>query len=124
MPVTGIKIIDFDILQSISDITIDYLAKSQFICYMAKEDKYRIAKSLILSGNIKTVRDLLGIVDKTPLSKDVGTTAIRFNGLIDNPENFTFHDCIAIAEVLQVDPKLIVDMVYREMLSKKKRRNK
>jgi hypothetical protein len=91
---------------------------------MAKEDKYRIAKSLILNGSIKTVRDLLGIIDNTPLSKDVKTTPIRFNGLIDNPESFTFRDCIAIAETLQVDAKLIIDIVYREILSRKKKRTK
>jgi hypothetical protein len=82
-------IADFDILQLISYITIQFSANPVFICYMAKTDKYLLAKSLIEAGSIKTLRDLLGIVDKTPLSLDIKTTPIRFNGLIDNPENIT-----------------------------------
>jgi hypothetical protein len=89
---------------------------------MAKDDRYRLAKSLIESGGIKNVRDLLGILDKTPLAKDIKVTPERFNKLIDNPVLFMMQDCIGIAEVIGVDPKLIIDIVYAEIMSKKKKR--
>jgi hypothetical protein len=89
---------------------------------MAKQNKYQLAKSLIESGGIKNIQNLLAVVDKTPLSKDIKTTAERFNTLIADPLQFRFSDCIAIADVLQVDPERIIALVYAEILSKKKRK--
>jgi hypothetical protein len=95
-----------------------------FLCYMAKENKYQLAKSLIESDGIKNIQNLLAVVDKTPLSKDINTTAGRFNNLIENPVEFRFSDCIKIADVLKVDPQRIIAIVYAEILLKKKQKMK
>jgi hypothetical protein len=89
---------------------------------MAKKDRYSVAKSLIEGGSITNVRDLLAIIDKTPLSRDVHISPIRFNKLISDPTQFMMSDCISIADVIGVDPKLIVDLVYAEILLHKRKR--
>lgn len=90
---------------------------------MAKKDRYTVAKSLIENGSVKTIRDLLTVIDKTPLAKDVRVSAVRFNKLIANPALFMFQDAINIAEVLGVDPKLIIDLIYAD-IAKGKRKKK
>ena len=89
---------------------------------MAKENKYRLAKNLIEAGSLKTLQDLLAVVDKTPLSRDIKVTPERFNNLLVNPVDFRFSDCIAIADIIQVDPHQIIGLVYAEILLKKKKR--
>jgi hypothetical protein len=89
---------------------------------MPKEDKYHLAKSLMEGGNIKTVRDLLAVLHKTVLSKDIKVTPVRFNKLIDNPQLFMFQDALAIAEVIGVDPKKIIDIITTEVLTRKRKR--
>lgn len=88
---------------------------------MAKDDRYKVAKNLILDGSVKTIRDLLTIVDKTPLARDIRTSPARLNKLIGNPALFMFGDCYAIAAVIGVDEKLIVDLVYAERKVKKRK---
>ncbi len=41
---------------------------------------------------------------------------------IDSPSLFTFQDAYAIAEVIGVDEKLIIDLVHNEWLSKRKKK--
>jgi hypothetical protein len=89
---------------------------------MPKKKGYTTAKKLIPKGEITNVSELLDIVDKTPLSKDIKTTPERFNKLIEDPTLFEFGDAINIANVIGVDEKALIDMVYAEILLKRKKR--
>ncbi len=53
---------------------------------------------------------------------DISTSAVRFNKLIDNPGLFQFQDAYAIASVIGVDEKLIIELIHAEWLSKKRKR--
>jgi len=89
---------------------------------MPKEKRYRAAKNQIEGGYIKTLTDLLDVLDKTPLSKDIHTSAVRFNKLILNPALFTFQDAYNIAEIIGVDEKLILEIIHSEWVSRKKKK--
>lgn len=89
---------------------------------MLKDSRCRNAQKLILGGFIKNLRELLDAVDKTPLALDMHTSPVRLNKLINRPELFTFEDCYKIAEILEVDPDRIIDLVREESRPKKGRR--
>jgi hypothetical protein len=89
---------------------------------MAKESNYRTAQKLFLAGHIKSLADLLDAVDQTPLAKDIHTAPSRLKKLIETPALFTFQDCYNIADLLGVDRKLMVDLVYQESIPSKKAR--
>ncbi|GGB12211.1 hypothetical protein GCM10011511_39800 [Puia dinghuensis] len=89
---------------------------------MAKMSKNSIAKKLILSGEIKTLPELLSVVDETPFSRDIGTTPERFSRLLDNPTLFRFADVYNMASTLGVDSKIILEMIHEYNLQKQKRR--
>jgi hypothetical protein len=72
-----------------------------------------------LRGNLQ---NLLDVLDKTPLSKDIYTSAVRLNKLILNPALFTFQGAYSIAEVIGVDEKTMVDIIHNECVSKKKKK--
>ena len=89
---------------------------------MPKEKRYKSAKNQIEGGYIKTLTDLLDVLDKTPLSKDIHSSPVRFNKLLSNPALFTFQDAYSIAEVIGVDEKLILDIIHNEWVSRRKRK--
>jgi hypothetical protein len=89
---------------------------------MAKQEPFRVAKNLIESGGIKTISDLLEIVDKRAIYKDIPTSAIRFNKLLDNTELFTFGDAYKIAQTIGLYPKLILDIIHSDWLFRRKRK--
>ena len=81
---------------------------------MAKPKGTNIAKKLFLSGDIKSLADLLEIVEKTPLARSIGTSPARLNKLLANPALFTFQDLYSIADLIGVDRKLLVDLLFIE----------
>lgn len=82
-------------------------------------DKYLSIKMLIQAGEIKTLPDLLRAVDKTPFAKDVKTTPERFSRLLRNPLLWRLADIYNMARLIDVDDKLIFEIVYPEILRKK-----
>jgi len=89
---------------------------------MPKDARYRTAQKLFLANQIKSLRDLFDIVDKTPLARDMHTAPARLSKLINNPALFTFDDCYKIAALLEVDDDKIIDLIRTESKSKKGRR--
>jgi hypothetical protein len=68
---------------------------------MAKEKRYTVAKNLIETGGIKTVSDLLTILDKKAIYKD---------------------DAYAIAAVIGTDEMAIIQLIHNEWLSRKRKK--
>ena len=66
----------------------------------------------------------LGVVDKTPFARDIKTTPERFDRLLTSPSLFRYADVYNIAQTLQVDPKIILDMIHEYNLSAQKTKKK
>jgi hypothetical protein len=88
---------------------------------MAKDSTYNVAKNLIQNGSIKTVRDLLEVMDKKGIYKDI-MSPIRFDTLLVYPSQFRFSDAYAIASKLGVEEMEIIQLIHNEYLSRKKKR--
>jgi hypothetical protein len=89
---------------------------------MPKAKGYTIAKKLIIAGQINNIRDLLEVVDKTPFSRDIQTSPERFNKLIANPSLFTMGDILNMAAVLGVEDLTMINIIYEELSSKRRKR--
>jgi hypothetical protein len=87
---------------------------------MTKDRRYSIAKKLILSSNLKTIDELIEAVPKTTIARDMGTNLARLNKMISNPLLFTFGDMVKIADLIEVDEKYIMDLVYNQRADEKK----
>jgi hypothetical protein len=88
---------------------------------MAKEKRYTVAKNLIETGGIKTVSDLLTILDKKAIYKDV-MSPVRFDTLIADPSQFRFSDAYAIAAAIGTDEMAIIQLIHNEWVSRKRRK--
>jgi hypothetical protein len=86
------------------------------------ETNYLTAKSLINSGKIKTLSELIAIIDKTPFARLSKTTPERFNKMIEDPALFRMGDIYNMAQVIGVDDKLVVDLVHNEYVKRRKKR--
>lgn len=91
---------------------------------MSNDSAYSTAKKLISGGYIKTLTELVDVVPKTRLARDMKTSPERFNNLLANPELFMFKDAYKIAELVGVDRKLILDLVHNQAEAQSKGRRK
>ena len=80
--------------------------------------EYSTGKKHLLTGEIKKLSELLEYVEKTPFSRDIRTTPERFNRLLANPIKFRMDDIYNMAQMLDVDHKLIFELVHNEYLAK------
>jgi plasmid maintenance system antidote protein VapI len=87
---------------------------------MAKHKGYAIAKKLILSGDVKTFRELIDVVPKTAIAKDLGMHLQTFSKMLAQPQLFTFKVAYRIASLLDVDEKTVLDLIHAEHLLHKK----
>lgn len=91
---------------------------------MAGASPYTIAKELILAGKLRSLEELTLIIKKTNLANDVGIGPKRLNRLLDNPGLFTIEDAYAIADLIGVSGKQMLDILNTEYLSKQKGKRK
>jgi len=87
---------------------------------MTKDRRYSIAKKLILSGDLKTLQDLVEVVPKTVIAKDLGTHLQTFSKMLSQPDLFTFRIAYRIAALLEADEKAVIEIIHAEHLQQKK----
>jgi hypothetical protein len=91
---------------------------------MERDKRYRITKNLILGGHVKMFREIFDSVPKTRVAKDMGTNYVRLNKLIDYLPGFTLKDFITISELLDVELKVVLDLVANQYAVDKKVKRK
>jgi hypothetical protein len=100
---------------------VKYSMKAMLFCCMAKQERYKVAQNLIQTGGIKTVSELLTLLDKKAIYADIMSPE-RFDTLLVDPSQFRFSDAYAIAAKLGVEDMEIIQLVHNEYLSHKKKR--
>jgi hypothetical protein len=91
---------------------------------MAKDIRYITIRNLIASGYIVRFIQILDIISKTAMARDLGMHHQTFEKLLKNPEKFTFKDAFFIASLIEVDPKVIIDLIYTQCTENKKNKGK
>lgn len=86
---------------------------------MAKDKRYITVRKLIAVDQIHNFEELLDIIPKTVMVNDLGMHHQTFNKLLKNPENFTLKQAFSIAALIEVDEKIVVDLIYAQCMEKR-----
>jgi hypothetical protein len=89
-----------------------------------KDERYDTLNTLIAVGKVNSLSEMIKHVPKTTMARDLGMHHITFNKLIENPERFTLKDIYAIAWLIGIDKKKILDLFYNETAGDKKTKRK
>ena len=91
---------------------------------MTKDRRYKPLSNNISTGYIKTLREIFDTLPKSVLAKDLGIDLTRFNKMIDDVERFSVKNLYKMADLLEVDVLVIMNLVHRQNLIDKKTKPK
>jgi hypothetical protein len=91
---------------------------------MAKDKRYAAVKKLIESGYIKGFLEILDTIPKTNVARDLGMHHQTFAKLLKSPDRFAIKDAIRIASLIEVDDRVIIEMIYQYVMDKKNKRKR
>jgi hypothetical protein len=93
---------------------------------MIRDPRYKNLKNLISSGHIKLFREVfdLDVIPKSVVARDLGINNVRFSKLMVNVHKFAFEDMFRLAAILDVEEKVITDLVVQQYILDKKNRKK
>ena len=89
---------------------------------MVKDRRYNTARKLINANALSSFSELLDTIPKTTLARDLGMHHQTFEKLLNDPLQFRFHHAVAIATLIEVEEKKIVDLIYFEIRGNRKNR--
>lgn len=89
---------------------------------MAKDKRYKTIKTLIATGHVVRFMQILelDVVPKTIIAQDLGMHHQTFEKLLKDPERFTYKQAFRIASLIEVDAKVMVDLIYAQCIENKK----
>jgi hypothetical protein len=88
-----------------------------------KDKRFGIAAKLIRTNEIKTFSEIIDIVPKTVVAKELGINPERFNRLLATIDLFVVKDLVKLAEVLEVDTIAVLHLVDNELPKRKARKH-
>ena len=88
-----------------------------------KDKRFSIAAKLIRTNEIKTFSEIIDIVPKTAVAKELGINPERFNRLLATIDLFVVKDLVKLAEVLEVDTIAVLHLVDNELPKRKIRKH-
>ena len=91
---------------------------------MTKDKRYTIVKNQIEGGYLKGFREIFDIIPKTVVAKDLKIHNIRFSNLINDVSRFELIDLYKLAGLLEIEEKLMLDLVHSQYLSDKRIKRK
>lgn len=91
---------------------------------MAKDKRYETIKNLITTGHIIRFKQILDIVPKTTMAQHLGMHHYTFEKLLKDPERFTYKQSFAIASLIKVETKVMVDLIYAQCIENKNNKKK
>ena len=91
---------------------------------MAKDKRYKVIKRLIVAGDVTSFAQILEFVPKTIIAQDLGMHHQTFEKHIKDPEKFSFKLAFWIASLIEMEEKVIVDLIYNQCMENKKIKKK
>jgi hypothetical protein len=88
-----------------------------------KDKRFSIAAKLIRTNEIKTFSEIIDIVPKTVVAKELGINPERFNRLLATIDLFVIKDLVRLAEVLEVETIAVLHLVDNELPKRKARKH-
>ena len=91
---------------------------------MAKDKRYNTLKKLIDSSCITNFSELLDVIPKTVIARDLSIHHKTFNSLLNNLDRFMLKDIYRIASLIEVDKWEVLKLFVNESLTAKKTKRK
>ncbi|WP_207511092.1 hypothetical protein [Longitalea luteola] len=95
-----------------------------FLCIMAKDKRYETIRKLIITSQLTGFMQMFDIVPKTKMAQDLGMHHQTFKKLLKDPERFTYKQTFAVASLVDVEAKYIVDIIYAQCIENKNKKRK
>ena len=80
--------------------------------------QYIALKALFEGGSVKKMRDIEELFP-TNIAKDLGMNHSRYITKLYKPELFSFGQIIKLANLVNIEPRLISDVILSELTGKK-----
>lgn len=91
---------------------------------MEQERHYKVGKSLILDGTIKTFGDIFEYVPKSTVAKDLKMHFNTFQSRLNHTGTFSIQELTTLAELLAVDPMVIITLAFADFNHNRKAKKK
>jgi len=88
---------------------------------MEKEKAYKTIKRLLESGSIEDLDEIVNIVGKTNLTNTIGMHYDTFRKRLKHPEDFSIRHIQRLANLIDVDPRLVANLIFDKIEKKNKR---
>ena len=76
---------------------------------------------MLETNSFKSFKELFDIIPKSVVASDLGIHYNRFVIKINKPEDFSLKELITFANLIEVSPSIIIELVVKDIESKKKR---
>jgi len=91
---------------------------------MAKDKRYGVIKTLIVAGHITRFEQIFDVLPKTIMAQDLGMHHQTFDKLLKDPERFTYKLAFWMATLIEIEKKVVVDLIYTQCIENKKIKKK
>lgn len=88
---------------------------------MEKDKAYKTLKRLLESGSIKDLEEIATIIGKTNLKTTIGIHYDTFRKRLKKPEDFAFKHVQRLANLIEVDPRIIANLIFDNLEKKDKK---
>jgi hypothetical protein len=85
-----------------------------------KISKFAPLKSMFLDGTVKRMKDIEDLYP-TNIALALGINHSRYVKRLYEPEDFTFGEIDAFAELIGVSPKIVSDIIFGQLSAEKKK---
>lgn len=80
--------------------------------------RYAHVQSIWRVGDVKSLHDMLEIIPRTIVAKDLGWHYHTFLHRVDNPELFTLEHLIALSRLTGIEVSAMMEIVVADILAK------
>jgi len=91
---------------------------------MAKDKRYNTAKKLFEMGAMTNISEILDVIPKTVIGKDMGMHHDTFNRLLSNPGNFTLNQIFQLAALIGVDKMAMLNLILQDLAARESKLKK
>jgi hypothetical protein len=88
---------------------------------MEKDKAYYTLKNLLESNKVEDLDLIVSLIGKTNLTKKIGIHYDTFRKRLKNPEDFSIKHIQRLANLIHVDPRLIVNLIFDTLEKKNKK---
>lgn len=74
---------------------------------------------MIESNKLKSLDELYDIVPITTIRQDIGINYYKSRKRVENPGAYTIEECMKLAALIEVDYKIVMQIVAQDFLNKK-----